>query len=145
MRCGVRWRVGGAALLAALAGCASPRELVRTVDESHAVITRGIRDVVDATDRAFGEPRVEDGERLVRLRLGPSVELRENVGTTWSLPSMSNPLAELVHRYMVMYGFSARMPGSNRALHSASASISEPIPGIPCSRRAVSRRCQKWM
>lgn len=88
-----------AALLAASAGCATPREFVRTVDESHDAITRGICDVVDATDRAFGDPRVEDRERIVRVSLGPSLEIRENAGADRSLPvAIRAPLPALERR-----------------------------------------------
>ncbi len=102
-------RAALAALLAALAGCSSPREFVRTVDQGHAVITRGICDIVDATDRAFGEPRVEDSERLVRLRIGTSVEVRENEGTSTSFPlSIRAPFPALERRANIFLQLDSR-------------------------------------
>lgn len=59
-----------AALALALGGCAAPEELVARFDNSRTQISRGLVDVVDGVDRAFGEPRVEDREKNVQLKLG---------------------------------------------------------------------------
>jgi len=95
----VRTRAAALVALFAAAGCATPQGFVRTIDNGHDAITRGICDVVDATDRAFGEPRVEDRERIVRLSVGPEVELREGTDRTLGVPlSLRAPLPALERR-----------------------------------------------
>jgi hypothetical protein len=85
---GGRFRSTGiAALLIVLTmGCAAPNKLLHRVDEQRLTIGRGFTDVIDAADRAFGEPRVEDAERIVRVSIGPDLTIRENEGTGVRFP-----------------------------------------------------------
>ena len=50
--------------------CVAPRELIRKADEQRKSISRGLADVVDSVDQALGEPRIEDQERIVQLKVG---------------------------------------------------------------------------
>jgi hypothetical protein len=93
--------ITAAALLSLLAaaGCAAPRDMIRRLDEEHAAICRGLADVVDVADRAFGEPRIEDREQIVQAKIGPSVTVRENEGTKLVVPvSLRVPLPALERR-----------------------------------------------
>ena len=47
------------------------------VDETHALLGRTIADTVDRIDAVFGEPRVEDRQRKVRIELGLGVKAKE--------------------------------------------------------------------
>lgn len=84
-----RRRVRGALLAAAflaVGGCTAPTYMSRQIDKGQAAITRGINDVVDAADRAFGDPRISDREQLVQAKIGGAVRTRQNSGTTLALP-----------------------------------------------------------
>lgn len=90
---------GGVILLGLLAaaGCSAPE--IRRIDEKYAAISRGLVDVVDAADRAFGERRVEDREKIVQLKLGPAVAFRENNDTRLTMPvSLRLPLPAFERR-----------------------------------------------
>ncbi len=76
--CKLLWPV----IFALLAGCASPgkffiEDVVRDPDGTQKVVSRGIADMVDRIDRIMGEPRIEDRERIVRVRLGGRVTVEE--------------------------------------------------------------------
>lgn len=87
------------ALAVGVTGCSAPEHLVRRLDESHASVCRGLGDVVDGMDRAFGEARVEDRERITRLKLGTSLRLRENQSPVYSIPlALRVPLPALERR-----------------------------------------------
>jgi len=105
-----------AALLAALhaaGGCAAPDQFVRSVDEGHANLTRGMGDVVDRVDRAFGEPRVEDRERIVRAKIGGSLELRQNNDASPTIPvSLRVPLPALERRSNIFLQFESTADAS---------------------------------
>jgi hypothetical protein len=73
--------------------------MVRSIDEEHAAICRGLADVIDVADRAFGEPRVEDREQIVQAKIGLSVEDRENEGAKLTVPiTLRVPLPALERR-----------------------------------------------
>jgi hypothetical protein len=48
-----------------------------SVDKTHAFLGRTIADTVDRVDAVFGEPRVEDRQRKVRVELGLGVKAKE--------------------------------------------------------------------
>jgi hypothetical protein len=56
-------------------------------DSAHEWIGRTFASVVDATDKAFGEERVEDRERIVRAKVGLRVEVKENEDTKYKVPA----------------------------------------------------------
>jgi hypothetical protein len=88
-----------AAALLAAAGCAAPRYVSREVDKGQAAITRGISDVVEAADRAFGEPIVTDRERSFQAKIGGEVQARENNETKFRAPvTLRAPLPALQRR-----------------------------------------------
>lgn len=88
-----------ATLAAGFAGCAGPEKVVRRLDEGQVIISRSFADVVDAVDRIFGEPRVEDRERLVQVKAGARAVLRENQTTAYDFPvSLRVPLPALERR-----------------------------------------------
>lgn len=94
------------ALVIGAAGCAAPAQLVRRIDEGHAGVCRGLADVVDGMDRAFGEARVEDRERIARLKVGPRVVLRENATPAYTVPlSLRVPLPALERRANIFLQF----------------------------------------
>ena len=82
------WGAGGrrlfgtlpAVALLAATGCAAGK--LTWFDKGQAAISRGLADVVDAADGAFGEPRVVDRERVAVAKIGAAVTVRENEDTT---------------------------------------------------------------
>ncbi|HWR97850.1 MAG TPA: hypothetical protein VN317_05450, partial [Candidatus Methanoperedens sp.] len=71
------------------AGCATREPSLLDageLDRQHDRICRTIAEVVDAADKAFGEPRVEDRERIVRAKVGIKSTLREREPAAWSVP-----------------------------------------------------------
>jgi hypothetical protein len=118
-------RAAAAALLAVAAGaagCAAPEELKRNLDVGQATVSRGLADVVDGMDRAFGEPRVEDRERIARLKLGVQTALRENQSPAYSVPvSLRVPLPALERRaniYLQLDSVADTSSGINEAASS---------------------------
>ena len=104
--------------LAMLAGgCASqiPKNIWDLeADERHALLGRKFADVVDATDKIFGEPRVEDREQLARAKVGVRAEVRENQDTDWSIPSNFRiPLPALARKANVFIDFTSAADASN--------------------------------
>lgn len=80
-------------------GCATRDKLVRRLDESHAQFCQNFGEAVDRVDRVFGEPRVEDRERIARLKVGAQVERRENHDDSYTVPlSLRLPLPALERR-----------------------------------------------
>lgn len=85
-----------AAVALALAGCTAPERLVKRLDEGRTQISRGLVDMVDGVDRAFGEPRVEDREKIVQLKAGGQAGVRTNHSPSVSVPlSLRMPLPAL--------------------------------------------------
>jgi hypothetical protein len=67
---------------------------------------RGLADVVDGMDRAFGEPRVEDRERIARLKLGARATVRENQKPGYAVPlQLRVPLPALERRANIFLQF----------------------------------------
>ena len=65
-----------AALCAALlGGCAGPSYLSGdSLDQGHDAVSRSISDFVDRADHLFGEPRIEDRLRTVKVATGPAMD-----------------------------------------------------------------------
>jgi hypothetical protein len=84
-------RLGGlATVLAAFAiagGCATGATFSERADARHEWLGQTFASVVDATDKAFGEPRVEDREQIVRAKIGVEASYLQGDGTSWSIPS----------------------------------------------------------
>jgi hypothetical protein len=51
------------------AGCTATRSMLDTWEDRRETLSRGLADLVDATDRAFGESRVSDAEEIVQVRV----------------------------------------------------------------------------
>jgi hypothetical protein len=111
-----RPRLRAAALLAAglaVGGCAAQQQLVREADERQDNISRGIAGVVDRVDRAFGEPRIEDRDRIVRAKIGGSLEVRQNNADSWTIPiSLRLPLPALERRSNIFLQFESTADAS---------------------------------
>ena len=56
-------------------------------DKRHEWLGRTFASVVDATDKAFGEERVEDREEIVRAKVGLRVEVKESEDTKYKFPT----------------------------------------------------------
>ncbi len=54
----------------ALSACIAPARIIRDATQQQQSVSRGIADAIDAADRAFGEPRIEDRERIVQIKVG---------------------------------------------------------------------------
>jgi hypothetical protein len=66
---------------------AAGQEVTAKADEHQAAVSRTLADLVDRTDKVFGEPRVEDRQEIVRAKVGIKSTIRENESTGWSVPS----------------------------------------------------------
>lgn len=105
-RCAAWILVAGVLGLALLSGCAAPDKMLRTWDARQQRISRGLADIVDAADRAFGEARVEDRERIVQAKIGPQVVVRTNEGTELAFPiSTRIPLPALERKTNIFLQF----------------------------------------
>jgi len=112
--------------LALLAGgCASQRQKNvwnTDADAWNAMVGRKFADVVDATDKIFGEPRVEDRELIARAKVGVKAEVRENQDTDWSIPSNFRiPLPSLGRKANVFIDFTSASDVSNLSQISPAA------------------------
>jgi hypothetical protein len=111
------------ALAAGASGCAAPEQLMRDLDKGHATVSRGLADVVDGMDRAFGEPRVEDRERIARLKVGPRLTLRENDKPDYAVPlSLRVPLPALERRANIFLQFDS-VADASAGLDEAATSL----------------------
>ncbi|MBN1878481.1 hypothetical protein JW823_00040 [bacterium] len=52
-----------------ISGCTVTRHALTRWEDRRATLSRGLADIVDATDRAFGEPRVGDEEEIVQVKV----------------------------------------------------------------------------
>ena len=74
-------------------------EVITDHDARHEWVGRRFASIVDATDKAFGEPRVEDAEAIVRAKLGLKARVIRTEKTKWSIPSNFRiPLPALARR-----------------------------------------------
>jgi len=97
-----------AGALALLAGCSAPDTILRTLDATHDPLSRGIADAVDRADRVFGEPRVEDRERIVRAKIAAKVKSEEGDGTSLSFPiDIRVPLPALERRFNIFLEYNS--------------------------------------
>ncbi|MGB3975490.1 MAG: hypothetical protein WBM27_03640 [bacterium] len=60
---------GTVILAGVLNGCTATRTMLDTWEDRRQTLSRGLADLVDATDRAFGESRVRDEEEIVQVRI----------------------------------------------------------------------------
>ena len=56
-------------LIVFLNGCAATRSMLDTWEDRSQTLSRGLADIIDATDRAFGESRISDEEEIVQVRV----------------------------------------------------------------------------
>ncbi len=56
-------------IILVLSGCTATRRMLDDWEDRRETLSRGLADFVDATDRAFGEPRVRDAEEIVQVRV----------------------------------------------------------------------------
>jgi hypothetical protein len=104
-----RWRVLfflPAVALLLFSGCASVERMSGFLDDHYKALSRNIADVVDATDKAFGEPRIEDREQIVRVKVGLESKLREG-GTRELKPKLNAriPLPATARRFNIFIEF----------------------------------------
>lgn len=76
-----------ACLVIASSAQADEPTFLEEVDTARVWAGRKFVDAIDAADMAFGEPRVQDRLEIARAKLGIRAEVRDNMDTTWSIPS----------------------------------------------------------
>jgi hypothetical protein len=102
------------ALALSAAGCASQQSTVLNTDNRHAWISRQIADIVDSTDKAFGERRVEDREQIVRAKVGVRAKNKQGQETEWGVPAnLRIPMPALERKANVFLDFTAAPDASN--------------------------------
>jgi hypothetical protein len=88
------------------------------------MLSRKFADIVDASDKMFGEARVEDREQLVRAKVGVKAEVREGQDTDWSVPANFRiPLPALSRKANIFIDATASPDSSN--LSDPSAAVDE--------------------
>jgi hypothetical protein len=94
--------------------CASPGHaaeesaLIASVDKARTWAGEKFVDVVDATDKAFGEERVEDRQEIVRAKVGIKAKVKENEDTEWSVPANFRiPLPAFERRFNLFLDFTS--------------------------------------
>jgi hypothetical protein len=124
------FRVGLVAVcaLAALSGGCANQKLDNIwkmdADKRHAMLSKKFANVVDATDKVFGEARVEDREQLVRAKVGVKAEVREHQDTDWSVPANFRiPLPALERKANIFIDVTGSPDSSN--LSDPSAAVDE--------------------
>jgi hypothetical protein len=125
-RTAFRRKLSALLALALLAGgCASQRQqrIWNTdADEWNALVGQKFADVVDATDKIFGEPRVEDREQIARAKVGVKAKSRERQDTDWTIPSNFRiPLPSLGRQSNVFVDFTSDADASNLSQISPAA------------------------
>ena len=86
----------------------------KKVDKSREWLGRTFVSVVDATDKAFGDERVEDREQIVRAKVGLRVEVKETEDTKYKFPTNFRiPLPALERRANIFLDFSADPDSGN--------------------------------
>jgi len=66
---------------------AALKTVVENTDKTHEWLGRKFASLIDATDKAFGDERVEDQEQIVRAKIGLKGSYIRTEGTHWSIPS----------------------------------------------------------
>lgn len=61
--------------------------VITDLDAHHQWVGRKFADIVDTVDKAFGEPRIEDREEIVRAKIGLRAKVIQTEETDWSVPS----------------------------------------------------------
>jgi hypothetical protein len=74
-------------------------DVLTDMDKRHTWLGQTFANVIDSTDKAFGEPRVEDRQEIVRAKIGLEADWTETEGTDWKIPSNFRiPLPALARR-----------------------------------------------
>lgn len=93
-------------LLVLLTSCVAPDTMLRTADQQQKTISRGLADAIDAADRAFGEPRVEDRERIVQVKVGLQPSYWKEDEFTFKLPIRTRlPIPAIERRFNLFFEF----------------------------------------
>ena len=83
-------------------------------DKRHEWLGRTFASVVDATDKAFGEERVEDREEIVRAKVGLRVEVKESEDTKYKFPTNFRiPLPALERKANIFLDFTGDPDSGN--------------------------------
>lgn len=115
-------------------GCATQGGTVLDkVDQTRQWAGKKYVNVVDATDKAFGESRVEDREQIARAKVGAKAKVKENEDTEWSVPANFRlPLPGIERRFNMFIDVTAdadtdNLSDINAATSEGDASISATI------------------
>jgi len=137
------FRAAGFAICLAVAasGCATQGTAGKTeagtasgpVDQARIWAGQKFVNVVDATDKAFGESRVEDRQEIVRAKVGVKAKVKENEDTEWSVPAnLRVPLPAIERRFNIFLDLTAdadtgNLSDVNAATSEGDASLSATI------------------
>jgi hypothetical protein len=114
-------------------GCATQGTVLDKVDQTRVWAGQKYVDVVDATDKAFGESRVEDREQIARAKVGVKAKVKENEDTDWSVPANFRvPLPAMERRFNIFLDLTAdadtgNLSDVNAATSESDASISATV------------------
>jgi hypothetical protein len=98
--------------------------IIAQVDKARVWAGETFVDVVDATDKAFGESRVEDRQEIVRAKVGVKAKVKENEDTDWSVPANFRvPLPAIERRFNIFLDLTADTDTGN--LSDVSAATDE--------------------
>jgi len=88
--------------------------VITDIDARHEWVGRKFASIVDTADKAFGEPRVEDAEQIVRAKIGLKAKVIQTEETDWSVPSNFRiPLPALARRANVFIDLATDSDASN--------------------------------
>jgi hypothetical protein len=95
-------------------GCATGQAVIAATEEHHAGISRKVADLADATDRAFGETRLEDRQEIVRATVGVEASWCREGGTDRSVPSsFRRPMPALERKANLFLALTSRTDSDN--------------------------------
>lgn len=120
-------------LAAASSGCATNGVVLDKLDKTRTWAGQKYVDVVDATDKAFGESRVEDREQIARAKVGIKAKVKENEDTEWSVPANFRvPLPAIERKFNIFLDLTAdadtgNLSDVNAATSESDASISATV------------------
>jgi hypothetical protein len=89
-------------------------EVITDLDARHEWVGRKFASIVDTADKAFGEPRIEDAEQIVRAKIGLKAKVIQTEDTDWSVPSNFRiPLPALARRANIFIDIATNSDASN--------------------------------